>query len=71
MLKPICTGTGNKAPQVKVLASNPDNMGSILGTRMAEEEKTDSCRLSFDLHKCAVYIPYTEIKNYVHRHTIP
>lgn len=46
------------APQVKALASKPDNVGSILGTLgpicMIEEEKTDSCKLSFDLHKCAV-----------------
>lgn len=42
---------------VKALASKPDNVGSVLGTHMVEEEKNDPRQLSFDLHKRAVAHP--------------
>lgn len=35
----ICTGTGKRAQLVKTLASEPDNLASILGTHTVDERK--------------------------------
>lgn len=53
----ICTGTGKMAQLVKALASKPDNLASTPGSHTVDEEKTDSLRLSFDLHSSAVAHP--------------
>lgn len=58
----ICTGTGKMIQLVKTFTSKPDNLTSILGTHMVDEEKTDSLRLSFDLHtQVPWHTSYTEV----------
>lgn len=45
------------AQLVKALTSKPDNLASIPGSHTVDEEKTDSLRLSFDLHSSVVAHP--------------
>lgn len=61
----VSTGASKMAQRVKELAMKTDDLSSIIGAHVVEGEKTESLKVSSDLHTCIVVCVYACL---VHTH---